>query len=52
MKGFSLTTVDVPKEMLGKKAVERLLARLAQPDEPKLKLLVKSDIIYRESTTF
>jgi len=52
MKGFALTTVDVPKEMLGKKAVERLLARLAQPDEPKMKLLVKSDIIYRESTAF
>ncbi|MEK4252189.1 LacI family DNA-binding transcriptional regulator [Paenibacillus sp. FSL W7-1287] len=46
-----LTTVHVPKEMLGKKAVERLLNRLQHQDEPIVKLLVKSEIIYRESTS-
>jgi len=46
-----LTTVHVPKEMLGKKAVERLLNRLQHQEEPIVKLLVKSEIIYRDSTS-
>ncbi|HIW32768.1 MAG TPA: LacI family DNA-binding transcriptional regulator [Candidatus Paenibacillus intestinavium] len=46
----ALTTVHVPKETLGKKAVERLLNRLATPDEPIVKILVKSELIYRDST--
>jgi len=47
----ALTTVHVPKETLGKKAVERLLNRLATPDESIVKILVKSELIYRDSTT-
>lgn len=50
MGELALTTVHVPKEMLGKKAVERLLNRKQHPDEPIVKLLLKSEIIYREST--
>lgn len=50
MSELPLTTVHVPKEMLGKNAVERLINRLQHPEEPIVKLLVKSDIIYREST--
>lgn len=46
----ALTTVHVPKETLGKKAVERLLNRLTTPDEPIVKILVKSELIYRDST--
>lgn len=51
MRELALTTVHVPKEMLGKKAVERLLNRKQHPEEPIVKLLVKSEIIYRESTS-
>lgn len=47
----ALTTVHVPKETLGKKAVDRLLNRLATPDEPVVKILVKSELIYRETST-
>lgn len=52
MGELALTTVHVPKEMLGKKAVERLLNRLQHPEEPIVKLLVKSEILFRESTAF
>lgn len=47
----SLTTVHVPKETLGKKAVDRLLNRLSAPDEPIVKLLIKSELINRESSS-
>lgn len=46
-----LTTVHVPKEMLGKKAVERLLNRLQHQEESIVKLLINSEIIYRDSTS-
>ncbi|GBF72608.1 LacI family transcriptional regulator [Paenibacillus sp. 598K] len=45
-----LTTVNVPKETLGRRAVERLLARIAKPSEPLDKLLVNGEMLYREST--
>ncbi|MNC55108.1 HTH-type transcriptional repressor PurR [compost metagenome] len=44
-----LTTVHVPKEMLGKRAVEILLARLRKKQEPHEKLLVAGEIIHRQS---
>jgi len=45
----ALTTVNVPKEKLGARAVEMLLARLGRKNEPYEKLLVAGEIIYRES---
>lgn len=46
----ALTTVHVPKEILGKRAVERLLNRIASKQEPMEKLLVAGELLYREST--
>lgn len=46
----ALTTVHVPKEMLGKKAVERLLGRIESKQEPMEKLLLAGELLYREST--
>ncbi|MNZ61141.1 HTH-type transcriptional regulator DegA [compost metagenome] len=47
----ALTTVHVPKEALGKRAVERLLGRIASRQEPMEKLLLAGDLLYRESTS-
>jgi LacI family transcriptional regulator len=44
-----LTTVNVPKEVLGRRAVETLLWRLEYPSDPQQKLLVYGDIIIRDS---
>lgn len=46
----TLTTVHVPKESLGKRAVERLLERIASKQEPMEKLLLAGELLYREST--
>lgn len=46
----ALTTVHVPKEALGKRAVERLLSRIAGKQEPMEKLLLAGELLYREST--
>lgn len=46
----ALTTVHVPKESLGKRAVERLLGRIASKAEPMEKLLLAGELLYREST--
>ncbi|MGO4547946.1 LacI family DNA-binding transcriptional regulator [Paenibacillus sp. 2TAB23] len=46
----ALTTVHVPKETLGKRAVDRLIARIECKQEPMEKLLVAGELLYREST--
>ncbi|MEV5027230.1 LacI family DNA-binding transcriptional regulator [Paenibacillus sp. LPE1-1-1.1] len=46
----ALTTVHVPKEALGKRAVDRLISRIENKQEPMEKLLVAGELIYREST--
>ncbi|WP_169083528.1 LacI family DNA-binding transcriptional regulator [Paenibacillus sp. PL91] len=46
----ALTTVHVPKESLGKRAVEQLISRIASKQEPMEKLLVAGELLYREST--
>jgi len=46
----ALSTVHVPKEALGKRAVERLISRIMNKQEPMEKLLVAGEILYREST--
>lgn len=46
----ALTTVHVPKELLGKRAVERLLGRIANMQDPMEKLLLTGQLLYREST--
>lgn len=45
-----LTTVHVPKEALGRKAVDRLIERVETPREPLEKLLIAGELVYREST--
>ncbi|CAM4326283.1 LacI family DNA-binding transcriptional regulator [Paenibacillus alkaliterrae] len=46
----ALTTVHVPKELLGRRAVERLLGRIAGQSNPMEKLLLAGELLYREST--
>lgn len=46
----ALTTVHVPKENLGRRAVQRLLERIAFRDEPTEKILVTSELLYRGTT--
>ncbi|RJX39472.1 LacI family transcriptional regulator [Paenibacillus pinisoli] len=45
-----LTTAHVPKEALGKRAVERLLGRIASKNEPLEKILLTCDLLYRGTT--
>ncbi|MDQ6421216.1 LacI family DNA-binding transcriptional regulator [Paenibacillus sp. LHD-117] len=45
-----LTTVHVPKEALGRRAVELLLKRIGKKDEPKEKVLLACELLYRESS--
>jgi len=45
-----LTTAHVPKEALGKRAVERLLGRIANKNEPLEKILLTCDLLYRGTT--
>jgi LacI family transcriptional regulator len=44
-----LTTVHVPKEAMGRAAVEKLLARIQNPAAPLEKILIAADIVHRES---
>lgn len=46
----ALKTVHVPKEALGKRAVDRLISRIESKQEPMEKLLVAGELLYREST--
>lgn len=50
-KDPSITTVNVPKEDLGQRAVKRLLDRIADPGSPKEKIMLAVDIVYRNSTS-
>ncbi|WP_018752742.1 substrate-binding domain-containing protein [Paenibacillus sanguinis] len=47
----AMTTVNVPKEELGQRAVRRLLERLAEPSARQEKVLITVDAIYRMSTS-
>ncbi|WP_336788717.1 LacI family DNA-binding transcriptional regulator [Paenibacillus sp. MMO-177] len=44
-----ITTVNVPKEWLGIRAVDKLLERIERPEEPLEKLMILGDLVYRES---
>ncbi|MED5020054.1 LacI family DNA-binding transcriptional regulator [Paenibacillus chibensis] len=45
-----LTTVHVPKEAMGRRAVQKLLERIERPLEPMEKILLAGDIVYRDSS--
>lgn len=44
-----LTTVHVPKEAMGRAAVEKLLSRIHNPAAPLEKILISADIVHRDS---
>ncbi|MEK3876179.1 LacI family DNA-binding transcriptional regulator [Paenibacillus sp. FSL M7-0420] len=44
-----LTTVHVPKEAMGRAAVEKLLNRIQNPAVPLEKILISADIVHRDS---
>lgn len=44
-----LTTVHVPKEAMGRAAVEKLLSRIHNPSAPLEKILIAADIVHRDS---
>ncbi|WP_127534581.1 LacI family DNA-binding transcriptional regulator [Paenibacillus kobensis] len=44
-----LTTVNVPKETLGSRAVDKLLERIGRPKEPLEKLFIVGEMMYRPS---
>ncbi|MDQ0191986.1 LacI family DNA-binding transcriptional regulator [Paenibacillus wynnii] len=44
-----LTTVHVPKEAMGRAAVEKLLARIQNSTAPLEKILITADIVHRDS---
>lgn len=44
-----LTTVHVPKEAMGRAAVEKLLSRIQSPSAPLEKILIAADIVHRDS---
>lgn len=46
----SLSTVHVNKEALGRRAVETLLWRIDNPDEPKMTISLAGDLLVRAST--
>ena len=45
----ALTTVHVPKEAMGRAAVEKLLSRIHNPSTPLEKILIAADIVHRDS---
>ncbi|MNI97178.1 transcriptional repressor RbsR [compost metagenome] len=50
MRGIPpLTTVHVPKEAMGRAAVEKLLNRIQNPSAPLEKILIAADIVHRDS---
>lgn len=48
----TLSTVHVHKEALGRRSVETLLRRVAQPDSPQEKIMLAGDFVLRESTAY
>lgn len=46
----AITTIDVPKEELGERAVKRLLERIHQPEARQEKIMLAVDTVYRAST--
>ncbi|MNM70551.1 HTH-type transcriptional repressor PurR [compost metagenome] len=46
----SITTIHVPKEDLGQRAVRKLMDRLAHPDAPQEKIMISVETVYRDST--
>lgn len=44
-----LTTVHVPKEAMGRAAVDKLLNRIQGPAAPLMKLLISADVVHRDS---
>lgn len=47
----ALTTVHVPKEAMGQRAVKKLLERIEQPEYALEKILVSADVIHGNSTS-
>jgi DNA-binding LacI/PurR family transcriptional regulator len=45
-----LTTVSIPREVLGRKAVEALLATMSHPDRQGLEMEIPTSLVIREST--
>ncbi|WP_187377805.1 LacI family DNA-binding transcriptional regulator [Paenibacillus senegalimassiliensis] len=45
-----VTTVNVPKEELGQRAVKKLLERLNQPSAPQEKIMISVEAVYRNTT--
>lgn len=45
----TITTVNVPKEWLGSRAVDKLLERIERPKDPLEKLMILGDLVYRQS---
>lgn len=46
----TLTTVHVSKEAMGRRAVKKLLERIALPDQVYEKILISAEIVYRNSS--
>ncbi|MNP22778.1 Arabinose metabolism transcriptional repressor [compost metagenome] len=47
----TLTTVNVPKEAMGKRAVKKLLERIQLPELAIEKMLVAAELVHRDSTS-
>lgn len=45
-----LTTIHVPKEAMGQRAVRKLMERIEYPDQIREKVLVAAELVLREST--
>jgi len=45
-----LTTVHVPKEAMGRRAVRKLLERIEQPEHALEKVLISAELVHRDST--
>ncbi|WP_227011768.1 LacI family DNA-binding transcriptional regulator [Paenibacillus lutimineralis] len=46
----SMTTVNVPKEAIGRRAVKKLMERIEQPEMAIEKILMSTELVLREST--
>lgn len=47
---ISLTTVNVPKEAIGRRAVKKLMERIENPDMTIEKILMSTELVLRDST--
>lgn len=47
----SITTINVPKEDLGQRAVKKLVDRIAYPGAPQEKIMISVEIVYRNSSS-